>query len=354
MASSILKKPCSKCNKGMGILTCDGCQQSFCTKHITDHRQQLSIEMDNIGQECDILRRDLLREDNDPHGLLNRINSWEKESMIKIQTIAEQARNDLRQCLDKNQNQIKMICNKLSDELQSSRESGDYTENDFQLWIEQLRELRKMIEKPSMVDILDDDNTSTTIPMIKVKEKTDSKIFDTNARVLTPRRSILSVSEMFDKFIGLATFSENNVVATHTGDPERSTMVYITTLYSSGIHQIRFRIESKSNKYLFFGIINAQEEMSRTIFNSPSLHGWMAPDVRVARSRKVLSGDIHEVFNAGDEISLTLDFDNQEILLENHQTNTNDRLPIDLRVCPLPWKVVVAFFSQNDSVRIIS
>jgi hypothetical protein len=35
--ASIPKKPCSKCNKGGGIFTCDGCEQSFCRKHSDEH-----------------------------------------------------------------------------------------------------------------------------------------------------------------------------------------------------------------------------------------------------------------------------------------------------------------------------
>jgi hypothetical protein len=54
-----VKKPCSKCNKGGATFTCDGCHRSFCLKHASDHRDELSQLMDNIGQEHDILKRDL-------------------------------------------------------------------------------------------------------------------------------------------------------------------------------------------------------------------------------------------------------------------------------------------------------
>jgi hypothetical protein len=50
-----------------------------------------------------------------------------------------------------------------------------------------------------------------------------------------------------------------DLVHIYSSNPQRSTMVYITESYSSGIHPIHFRIEHKSNKYLFFGIINSLE-----------------------------------------------------------------------------------------------
>jgi hypothetical protein len=358
MASSLLKRPCSKCNKGSGILTCDGCQQTFCAKHITDHRQDLSIQMDNIGQEYDLLRRDLIRDDTEPHPLLHRINLWEQESITKIQQIAQQVRNDLQQSLVENKNQTKNLCTKLSDDLYSCRESGDYTEIDFKSWTEQLTELRKTLEKQPIIDLIHDNKTFVPIHTIKIKEKTDAHISRANSQsfdhnILTSRLSTFPENERFNKFIGDATFSDDYLVARHSDDSQRSIMVYITPSYSSGTHRIRFRIEQKTNKYLFVGIINSLEEMSRNIFNSPSLYGWMTPAMRVIKSRKISPANLDGRFNEGDEILLTLNLNIQQISLEHPQTNTIDRLPIDCRSCPFPWRVVVAFFNQDDSVRII-
>ncbi|UJR30776.1 hypothetical protein I4U23_018296 [Adineta vaga] len=354
MASSNLKKPCAKCNKNISILTCDGCQQSFCAKHINDHRQDLSVEMDNIGQEYDLLRRDLLREDNDHHHLLfNRIHVWEQESMLRIQQIAQQARFDLRQHLDKNKSQISSICNKLTEELHSSRESGDYTEIDFHLWIERLRELRKMLENPPIIEISEDENLSTSIRMIKVRDK-NNFLHTSDQCFLTCQSSIVPVSQNFENFIGYATFVENHLVAKHSGDCRRSTMVYLTKSYLSGRSEIRFRIEQKTNKLLFLGIIDSFEHMNRSAFKSPSLYGWLTPDIRVVKSRKVGgSGKIKELFCEGDELSLILNCDHHQLALEHYRTNTIDRCPIDLRVCSLPWRVVVAFFTPNDSIRLL-
>ncbi len=37
MASANVKKPCTTCRKSAGVATCDGCQQSFCSKHFVEH-----------------------------------------------------------------------------------------------------------------------------------------------------------------------------------------------------------------------------------------------------------------------------------------------------------------------------
>src|SRR5689334_16342849 len=122
MSSATRKKICSKCNKSGGVATCDGCQQSFCTKHFIEHRQELSQQMDNIGQEHDVLQRDLTSE-HGTHPLLARINQWEQESIEKIQTAAKSARLGLQKLLNEAKNSLKISISKMTEELQSSRES---------------------------------------------------------------------------------------------------------------------------------------------------------------------------------------------------------------------------------------
>ena len=183
-----------------------------------------------------------------------------------------------------------------------------------------------------MLQIAHHDSDLSPIYMIKIREQNDVHLSN------MPR------TEKFDIFIGDAIFSENSLVARHSCDPRRSTMVYITKLYHSGIHQIRFRIERINKKYLFFGIVNSLEPMNRMVFHSSSLCGWMAPGISVVKSQKRISNSVNDKFNETDEVVLTLNFNTQQISFVHSPTNIISRLPIDLRVCPSPWRVVVAFF----------
>jgi hypothetical protein len=137
--ASVQKKLCCKCDKGGGVFTCDGCQQSFCRKHTDEHRQDLSVQMDKIEQEHDVFQRDLNKE-MDLHPLLSRIDEWERESISKIQQVAKQARVDLRKLIEQNKQDLKTSMNQLTSELQTSRDSEDYTELDFKRWIDQLND----------------------------------------------------------------------------------------------------------------------------------------------------------------------------------------------------------------------
>ena len=76
--------------------------------------------MDDIWQEHDWLRRDLIQEDL-RHPLLLRIDEWEQKSITKLQVTAETARANLRQLLSQTKNDVKTSVDKIADEIQTHR-----------------------------------------------------------------------------------------------------------------------------------------------------------------------------------------------------------------------------------------
>ena len=171
MASVRIRQPCIKCQKGSGTASCGGCEQWFCTKHFVEHRQELSIQIDHIGQEHDLLQRDLIQE-NITHPLLSRIDQWEQKSIQKIKQAAEEARTKLQTFLADTKDQMKTSLGQVTNELQSSRESDDYTEIELDKWMEQLKELRLMTEEPTTIEIVDDDadQTQSLIRLVLVRQ----------------------------------------------------------------------------------------------------------------------------------------------------------------------------------------
>ncbi len=86
------------------------------------------------------------------------------------------ARTDLQKYLDHIKNQIKMSLSQVTNNLQSSRQEDDYTETELKKWIQQLKELRTMLENPSSIEILDDNQSEQSIRLIQVQHNsTDSK-----------------------------------------------------------------------------------------------------------------------------------------------------------------------------------
>jgi hypothetical protein len=357
IASATTKKTCAKCNKGGGTAMCYGCERAFCTKHFIEHRQELSQQMDNIGQEHDVLRRDLINE-QDTHPLLTCINRWEQESITKIQVAAEVARADLDQLLQTAKNNLKTSVSKMKEELQSSRESDDYAELDINKWTDQLQKLRKLLDGPTTINIDYENDTRLAIRLIKVsnQQSLGSSYEVSQLRRVDNQNSPnleTSVNERFVDIFGKITLSEGGVVATCARSSFGGHYVSGIGRYSSGVHHIRFRVDERSWRcYILFGIVNVSEKLTKYVSKSTSCHGWWDLDCTVIGGEgKRHSFNINIV--TGDEVTLILDCDNQRIQLKHHRTDRIVEMPIDLQLCAFPWKVIAGLWGGDDCVRIL-
>jgi uncharacterized Fe-S cluster-containing radical SAM superfamily protein len=99
-SSSTSKAPCATCgSKGIGIFKCEGCGQVFCRKHVIEHRDVLSQQLDEIVLEYDTLRQTMAesqdKSNHHDHPLMKQIDQWEKESIKKIRQTADEARQQV-------------------------------------------------------------------------------------------------------------------------------------------------------------------------------------------------------------------------------------------------------------------
>jgi hypothetical protein len=362
MATTTAKKPCAKCSKGGGVTTCDGCQQSFCTKHFVEHRHELSEQMNNISQDHDLFRRDMSKEIS-KNPFLNRIDIWERESISKIQATAETARIDLRQLIDRTKNDLKLSVEKMTNELQSSQQSDDYTENDLKKWTEQLKELRKKLDAPVTISFGNDDDIKSSIRLIRVYDKQQqpqrpftSMIRAPQQRIHTIKDSVSIITEKFVEIDGKATLSDDNrTVTCCLASILTQPIIYGINRYSTGKHQVRFRIDKMGDLRLFFGIIRSLENISRSgqaQNNNNSLYGWWDLNEAIVNG-KVQTSKYRNIVTTGDEVTLILDCDNKQVQLQHHRTKRLAQVSIDLDKCPFPWKIVIRLQSVGDCVRIL-
>jgi hypothetical protein len=356
IASATTKKTCAKCNKGGGTAICQGCEQSFCTKHFIEHRQELSQQMDNIGQEHDVLCRDLTNE-QDTHPFLTHIYQWEQESITKIQVAAEVARTDLRQLLKTAKNNLKTSVSKMKEELQSSRESDDYTELDINKWTDQLQKLRKLLDGPTTINIDYENDTRLAIRLIKVsnQQSLGSSYEVSQLRRVDNQNSPnleTSVNERFVDIFGKITLSEGGVVATCARSSFGGHYVSGIGRYSSGVHHIRFRIEKKSCYFFYFGIVNSSTKITSDLSESRSFHGWRSFEANIVGG-KLCPEPTRTDIQSGDEITLVLDCDNQRIQLKHHRTDRIVEMPINPKRCAFPWTIILKFYGGYDCVRIL-
>ena len=368
MATTTAKKPCAKCSKGGGVTTCDGCRQSFCTKHFVEHRNELSQQMTSICQDHQLFRQDM-SSDIPKHPFLNRIDAWERESISKIQLTADAARTDLRQLLSRTKIDLQVSVEKLANELQVCQQSDDFTENDLKRWTEQLKDLRKKLDAPIMISFGNDEDHKSSIRLIRVSDKPhphpqrpiSSVTRAPEQRTHQLKDCVYNTNEKFAEIDGKATLSDDHLLVTCClASVLTQPIIYGTNRYATGKHQIRFRIDKMADLRLFFGIIRSLENISRsgqtqnntTNNNNSSLYGWWDLNEAVING-KTQTSKCRNIVTTSDEVTLTIDCENKLIQLQHHRTKRLAQLLIDLDKCPFPWKVVLRLQSAGDCVRIV-
>jgi hypothetical protein len=314
--------------------------------------------MDSIGQNYDLFRRDLAEKSKE-HPFVARINTWEQESITKIQKAAETARTELQKVLDNIKSDLESSVAKTVEEIKVSRDSNDFTENEFQRWIIQLNELRQAFESPCNVSIENDKDDETVISLIKlcilsqpssppITEAISEDHFSSNVG----KRSFF-LNEKFDSRTD-AKLSNNNLIATCCPKYGSSgAIVYGFNSYSTGIYDISFQIEKKGLSRLFFGICSASKKRVDIISSGcdNSVYGWWDINSAVVNGTRQESNN-EQIISMGDRVVLTLDCAHEQIQLYHIRENRLAELSVDLKKCPFPWKFIVKLTANYDCVRI--
>ncbi|CAF4182247.1 unnamed protein product, partial [Adineta steineri] len=94
MAMTNNKTQCVICNKDKITYLCEGCFKNFCLIDLTRHRQLLNEELRHIIDDYDQFKERFGEQKPNPHdlSLINEINQWEMDSVIKIQQKARDCR----------------------------------------------------------------------------------------------------------------------------------------------------------------------------------------------------------------------------------------------------------------------
>ena len=105
----------------------------------------------------------------------------------------------------------------------------------------------------------------------------------------------------------------------------------------------------------FFGIVSSLDKVNRVIsteIDNKSLYGWWGLN-SIVNNGKVQRTKEKNNIEKNDQLTLVLKCDDQQIQLQHHRTKRLLELPIDITICPFPWRIVVELPTYNDCVRII-
>ncbi len=254
-------KMCVICEDKSGRqFTCNGCQQSFCWKHITDHQRYIEKQMDTLVQNHYILQEQW----NNPcyyDQLIQKIYQWEKESIEKIQMAANTARAELQSFIEQSKENLETSIKRISEQINQSKQLNNYSEIDINQWKQQLNNIRSQIQKSFYIDIKEDEQKSP-ISLIKIKQNMEC-LLDENGQLVKRIKiemidNVSNNDERFNQVFGEALLQEQNLVAIH--GPHSRSFISGANLYSTGKHYLHIKIEQiqkTGQPYLYTFIYNS-------------------------------------------------------------------------------------------------
>ena len=352
-SKSVEPKQCIVCNKAGGIMICDGCKQTFCGKHVVEHRQQLALQLEYLMQDHDCIQQDLAVQ-RDEHPSFEQIDAWEKKSIAQIQVAAKKTRDELRQVLAQADERLRKTCQDIAMKLRAAREEENFSEIDLTRWTEQLNELRTQMKSVTMITLSPTNHSS--IHFLRIQQENSSKNLAQRADLqLLP----ISTRERFSDANGLAIIDNQGLRIRHNGDDGRYIYARGHELYSRGQHRIRFHVDRcAGSSALFIGICSSNVPFQLLLHHLSVVVGWFSNHTVWQHEIRSQNANVSECKNndiqSNDIVELLLDCEKKQIELICPRTHVRHTMKINLNKSPLPWRILLALRQKNDCVRILS
>ncbi|CAF1175802.1 unnamed protein product [Adineta ricciae] len=353
MTSAAPKAPCVTCGKSAGLFNCEGCGQTFCMKHVIEHRQTLSHQLEEIVIEHDTLQETLLNDKDQELLLFKHIDKWERKSTETIKRIAQDTRQELLEFTNMCKKNIAQELNNLAEQIKFARKEEDYFETDLRQWVLTLDRLKNQLLNTSSQSDIEEDRSKPIIYQIKRLTVVNSQN-TLHKKYPSPNKMICQDS--FDWCLDGAEIEDNGRVVTHNKN-NSSVAIRGKGTYSAGAHEFRLQIEKNPlNTWIFFGIISKSDLPTKNSYESSSAYGWadfndffLAGD----RQNEKTTGQFTHT-HENDVIQLILDCINRKITYTNERNLNYQEIYVDLHQCPFPWQLHVNFFGECDRVRLLS
>ncbi|CAF1945498.1 unnamed protein product [Rotaria magnacalcarata] len=157
--SATTSKQCFICKKEKSNLySCEGCSEKFCSQDLPKHHQEHVLDLEKIVTDCDTFQQNISEQEKDPNhrSLIKQVNEWERNSIMEIKQTAENCRQRLIKPTDDNIAEIKKKLNQFISDLRKIRDDDDFNEIHLNKLRVLLEELKKEVEQPLNVSILEE------------------------------------------------------------------------------------------------------------------------------------------------------------------------------------------------------
>ncbi|CAF4479176.1 unnamed protein product, partial [Rotaria socialis] len=221
---STTPKRCTQCVVD-GLYTCNGCNQAFCMRHKTEHRQNIDQRIDSINEQKELLRQEVSRRSIDK-SFMEKINEWEKQSIKNIQSTAAEARAELIRLLKESKDELMDVMRKLSMDFISNVSKAQYIEDNLTAWEKQIATLKNDVESSFKFELVQEDGPRT-VRSIKVKSTEKTRTSQINPMAQIEIRSANNLNTVVPIHVspsngGIASNNSESLIATNKNSSESS------------------------------------------------------------------------------------------------------------------------------------
>jgi outer membrane murein-binding lipoprotein Lpp len=332
------KTLCSICQKASGIFKCRGCTKDFCFRHVSEHRQELNKQMDELTTDHDQLRQTITEQEVKPnrHPLMKNIDEWEQQSINTILQTADDARKRLLTIIGQYRTEVTNDLSSLTTELNKARDEDDYIETDLKEWSEKLDALKIDLNAAQIINFAQSNDQSVLIPKFQINDAS---------------------ADIFHQITGDVTIMEGGRAILH-GATQKIVAARCRGEYSSGQHRFCFKIEQLSGNNGFSCGIVSKNTPTTSIFNTNvqnNMYGHHGAYSTYQCLNHSVVSSFHEqnyTFQMNDTYELLIDCKHKRIHLTNEQTRYTSPLDVNLSTFPFPWQFFITFTFPNDRVSL--
>ena len=250
----------------------------------------------------------------------------------------------------------------LAKQIKSPHEDDDFFESELRHWTSSLEKVRHQLQTAALSTDVKENKTMPLVYGIQIVSS-PPKMVSLPADIINEavydqiEYDTVVSNEKFDRYYGNAKIEHHSQIVTNGTNSFIGIEIRGKLEYSSGIHNLRLRIENNPSKiWVFIGIISKEARMGGNLFTSSSVYGWGDyNDYFLSGQRQKTSSEV--IFThtrENDVIQLILDCTKNIIRYKNERTQQSEELSVDVNKCSFPWQLYLSLGGRGDQIRLLN
>ena len=170
MATTTDNTTCHICGEHVETYKCTKCDRVFCFPHLQAHREETLRELQDVQNNLNLTqeRVNRMKEKLTDHPCMQTIGLWERDSIIKIQQAARDARRAIEERLTIHMRSMKSELEELTTTVRQTAEKNKFDETHVNQWNRRLNLVKDRIDQPSNITIIEGDKPLVNLLDVQV------------------------------------------------------------------------------------------------------------------------------------------------------------------------------------------